>query len=107
MFNNFKKNSFDSISVHDLDNLLGKIDLIDIREIYEYKNGHVPTAKNIPMDSILAKPDNYLDKNKEYHIICQSGGRSSMACSKLASEGFKVINVFGGTGSYIRPLERQ
>ena len=106
MFSNFARNNFNSISVHDLDDLLGKIDLIDIREVYEYKSGHVPTAKNIPMDAILAAPEKYLDKSKEYHIICQSGGRSSSACSGLSSKGYKVINVFGGTGSYIRPLER-
>lgn len=107
MFSNFGRNNFNSISVHDLDsNLLGKIDLIDIREPYEYKNGHLPTAKNIPMELILKETDKYLDKSKEYHIICQSGGRSSKACSELAEKGFNVINVSGGTGSYIRPLER-
>ena len=106
MFSNAARNSFDTISVHDLNELIGKIDLIDIREDYEYKGGHVPTAKNIPMDTILAQPNKYLEKSKQYHIICQSGGRSLMACSVLASQGFKVINVFGGTGSYIRPLER-
>lgn len=101
----FKKN-FNSISVHDLHNLIGKIDLIDIRESYEYKSGHVPTAQNIPMDTILTKPEKYLDKNKEYHIICQSGGRSSRACQALSVKGYKVVNIFGGTGSYLRPLER-
>ena len=106
MFSNAVKNNFETVSVHDLNELLGKINLIDIREVYEYKEGHVPTAKNIPMDNILAQPGKYLEKSKLYHIICQSGGRSLMACSVLASQGFKVINVFGGTGSYIRPLER-
>ena len=106
MFSNAVRNNFETVSVHDLHGLLGKINLVDIREVYEYKEGHVPTAKNIPMDNILAKPDKYLEKSKQYHIICQTGGRSLMACSVLASQGFKVINVFGGTGSYIRPLER-
>ena len=106
MFFNSTKSNFKTISVHDIDALIGKIDLIDIREVYEYKGGHLPTAKNIPMDTILAQPDKYLDKAKEYHIICQSGGRSSNACSRLSSKGFNVINVNGGTGSYIRPLER-
>jgi rhodanese-related sulfurtransferase len=106
MFFNLGNSKVKTISVHDIDPLLGKIDLIDIREVYEYKGGHVPTAKNIPMDTILAQPDKYLDKAKEYHIICQSGGRSSSACSRLVSKGYNVINVGGGTGSYIRPLER-
>ena len=107
MFSMNNRSKFNLISVHDLDSSLGKINLIDIREVYEYKGGHVPTAKNIPMSTLLTKPNKYLDKTKEYHIICQSGARSSSACNMLSSKGYKVVNVIGGTGSYIRPLERQ
>lgn len=106
MFSIFGKNNFNSISVHDLDDKLDKINLIDIRETYEYKAGHVPTAKNIPMGVILAEPEKHLDKSKEYYIICQSGGRSARTSKELASRGYSVINVSGGTGSYLKPLER-
>lgn len=106
MFPSFTKKDFNSISIHDLDDILENINLVDIREVYEYKSGHVPTAKNIPMGELLSQPEKYLDKSKEYHIICQSGGRSSRACGDLSSKGYKVVNVFGGTGSYILPLER-
>jgi rhodanese-related sulfurtransferase len=106
MFSIFGKNNFETISVHDLDDKLGKINLIDVREDYEYRGGHVPKAKNIPMGTILAAPEKYLDKSKEYHIICQSGARSSKTCKSLSDLGYKVINISGGTGSYIKPLER-
>jgi rhodanese-related sulfurtransferase len=106
MFSTFARNNFKSISVHDLDDILENINLIDIRENYEYRSGHVPTAKNIPMAELLSQPEKYLDKSKEYHIICQSGGRSVRACEDLSLKGYKVVNVFGGTGSYIMPLER-
>lgn len=106
MFSFLEKNKFKSINVNDLEGTLGKINLIDIREPYEYNVGHLPSAKNIPMNSILKETDKFLDKSKEYHIICQSGGRSSRTCSELTSKGYKVINISGGTGSYIRPLER-
>ncbi|MDP4176777.1 MAG: rhodanese-like domain-containing protein [Bacillota bacterium] len=106
MFSIFGKNKFNSVSVHDLNDKLKKINLIDIREPYEYSSGHVPTAKNIPMGTILTQPEKYLNKEKEYHIICQSGGRSSRTCSELSSKGYRVVNVAGGTGSYILPLER-
>jgi rhodanese-related sulfurtransferase len=95
-----------SISVHDLNDKIGKINLIDIRESYEYNEGHVPTAENIPMGDIINYPDDYLDKDKEYYIICQSGARSSSVCKQLYDQGYKVINVSGGTGSYLLPLER-
>lgn len=106
MFFNFFKSNFKSISVHDLKDMLGKVNLIDVREVYEYKRGHVPKAKNIPMDNILSQPDKYLDKSKEYHIICQSGGRSASVCNSLTAKGFNVINVSGGTGGYLGVLEK-
>jgi rhodanese-related sulfurtransferase len=104
MFSIFGKNDIGSISVCDLNSKLGKINLIDVRESYEYKGGHVQTAKNIPMGIILAYPEKYLDKSKEYHIICQSGSRSSRTCKKLLGLGYNVVNILGGTGSYTQQL---
>jgi rhodanese-related sulfurtransferase len=100
MFGLFNKNSGKVINVNDIDNLIGKIDLIDIREPYEYKTGSIKSAKNIPMGNLLSNPEKYLKKDKEYHILCQSGGRSSSACGKLTKLGFDVVNVAGGVGSY-------
>jgi rhodanese-related sulfurtransferase len=101
MFGLFNKNSGKVINVNDIDNLIGKIDLIDIREQYEYKTGSIKSAKNIPMGDLLNDPEKYLNKDKEYHIVCQSGGRSSTACNKLRGLGFDVVNVAGGVGSYV------
>lgn len=104
LFNN-NKSSKKSIKVNQITNLLNDIDLIDIREPYEYSYGHIPKAKNIPMNTILSNPGKYLDKNKEYYIVCHSGSRSSSACNVLSKQGYKVINVSGGTGSYRGKLD--
>lgn len=106
MFSFFSKNSGNSVDVNELEELFGKINLIDIREPYEYKSGHLPTAKNIPMNTIIADAEKYLDKSREYHIICQSGGRSSRTCGILRDKGFNVINVSGGTGKYSGNLSK-
>ncbi|MBD7916502.1 rhodanese-like domain-containing protein [Clostridium sp. Sa3CUN1] len=96
----FNKSSNKIINVNDIDNLIGKINLIDIREPFEYRGGSIESAKNIPMGNLLEEPEKYLEKDKEYHILCQSGGRSARACNKLSGLGFNVINVAGGVGSY-------
>ena len=101
MFSFFKRNDEAVINVNDLDSLIGKIQLIDIREEDEYKGGSIKGAKNIPMGKILADPEKYLDKEKEYYLLCQSGARSSRLCSSLAKDWYKVINVSGGYGSYV------
>ncbi|EHJ01203.1 Rhodanese-like protein [Clostridium sp. DL-VIII] len=100
MFGFFKKNNGRVINVNDMDDLIGKVELIDIREKYEYAGGSIKSAKNIPMGELLNNTEKYLDKNKEYYIMCQSGGRSTRACNTLTGQGFNVVNVSGGMGSY-------
>lgn len=100
MFGLFKKDAGRVINVNDIDGLIGKVELIDIRETYEYAGGSIKSAKNIPMGNLLEAPEEYLDKQKEYYIMCQSGGRSARACNLLTGQGFNVVNVSGGMGSY-------
>lgn len=100
MFDFLFRNAVDSIDVNKIEDLLGKINLIDVREPDEYREGHLPTAKNIPLGKIAHQAERQLDKSKEYHIICYSGARSSRACSILKGMGFNVVNVAGGTGRY-------
>ncbi|MGL5616810.1 MAG: rhodanese-like domain-containing protein [Sarcina sp.] len=89
------------VNVNDIDRLLGKINLIDVREPSEVTRKALATSKNIPMNELLNRAEDYLKKDEEYYIICQSGGRSSMVCSELEDNGFNVVNVAGGTGSYL------
>lgn len=98
---NFFRNDSKVINVNDIDDLIGKINLIDIREIYEFKGGSIKGAKNIPMNTLLKDPSKYLNKEKTYYILCQSGARSGLATRTLAKQGFDVINVSGGLGSYV------
>jgi rhodanese-related sulfurtransferase len=101
MFYFFRREDSKVIHVNDIDNLIGKVEIIDIREPYEYKSGTLETAKNIPMDNLLTSPEKYLTKDKTYYIMCQSGGRSGITTRVLAKQGYSVINVAGGIGSYV------
>lgn len=101
MFDFLKKNNSNVIHVNNMDDLIGKVELIDIREPYEYKSGSLRTAKNIPMGNLLNAPEKYLIKDKTYYIMCQSGSRSGRTTRALAKQGFDVINVAGGFGSYV------
>lgn len=105
MFAFFKEKQYDTINVNDLAGKKNR-DLIDIREPGEYRRGHVPGAKNIPMNVLLSDPEKFLSKDKNYKIVCQSGGRSSRACNMLSDMGFDVTNVAGGTGFFAGKLER-
>lgn len=97
----FLKPKTNVIYVNDIDDILNNIELIDIRETSEFKRGHIKKAKNIPMGNLLENPTKYLNSNKTYYIMCQSGGRSKITTNKLSKNGFNVVNVAGGFGSYI------
>ena len=100
MFDFLKRDGAEVIHVNEMDQLIGKVELIDIREAYEFKGGSIKTAKNIPMGNLLSELDKFLKKDKTYYIMCQSGGRSGRATRSLMKQGFKVIDVIGGIGSY-------
>ncbi|WP_053365236.1 rhodanese-like domain-containing protein [Bacillus sp. FJAT-27245] len=71
------------------------LNIIDVRETEEVAEGKIPGAVNIPLGLIEFRMHE-LDKNKEYVMVCRSGGRSGQACQFLDSHGFKTINMAGG-----------
>ncbi|MBU5362846.1 rhodanese-like domain-containing protein [Enterococcus raffinosus] len=76
-----------------------ELTILDVREIYEFKNGHILNSKNIPLSNIDQAYKN-LDKTKPYFVICHSGSRSINACIFLSNNGFDVTNVMGGMSSW-------
>lgn len=84
------------ISTSKLQSLLkeGNINLIDVRTEMEYSGGHIPEAKNFPLEDI-AKFNK--DKKQKYYLICRSGNRSKQAASLLELKGYtNIVNVQGG-----------
>jgi len=89
-------------STQDVEQMLNEnetINLIDVRETDEAAAGKIPSAVNIPL-GLLEFRMNELDKNKEYTMVCRSGGRSGMAAKLLGGYGYKVVNMTGGMMSW-------
>lgn len=86
-----------NVEANDIENLLkNKEFLLDVREEYEYQDGHIKGAINLPLREILEKKDT-LPKDKDIYVYCRSGHRSADAVNFLKSLGFeKVHNVDGG-----------
>lgn len=101
MFNFFNKNKEADLKINDIDEVIGNIEVIDVREPYEFKARALKGAINIPMQTLLSNPEKYLKKDKEYHLICQSGARSGMCSRKLRADGYNIINIAGGMGRYL------
>lgn len=78
---------------------LKNTNVIDVREPEEHASGHIEGALLMPLNT-LPSEITILDKNKTYHIVCHSGGRSSIASQFLSQNGFDVVNVMGGMSAY-------
>ncbi|WP_028545604.1 rhodanese-like domain-containing protein [Paenibacillus taiwanensis] len=72
-----------------------KLHLIDVREVEEVQEGHIPGIIHIPL-GLLEFRFHELNKNTPYIIICRSGGRSERATQFLSSYGYDVTNMRGG-----------
>ncbi len=73
------------------------LELLDVRTVEEFENGHLKAAKNIPLD-ILENQTDRIDKTKPIYVICQSGIRSQKAIVLLQAlfPKSEFINVIGG-----------
>ncbi len=70
--------------------------LVDVREPWEYRQGHVAQAISIPLGD-LARRVGELDTTKPVAVICATGNRSQSAAALLGQKGFaKVYNVQHG-----------
>lgn len=72
--------------------------VLDVREDSEWKIGHIPEAKHIPLGKLSGRVSE-LEKFKDKAIVisCRSGHRSARACSILKKSGFdNVHNLAGG-----------
>ncbi|MCT4781194.1 MULTISPECIES: rhodanese-like domain-containing protein [Exiguobacterium] len=76
-----------------------QLNIIDVREVDEVKEGKIPDAIHIPLGLVEFKM-NELDKKKQYVMVCRSGARSGRAATYLEGQGFDVINMDGGMMSY-------
>ena len=75
--------------------------IVDVREPWEYRQGHVPGAVLIPLGQLSARV-NELDPERPVAVICASGNRSQSAAALLGQKGFKTVyNVSGGTGAWM------
>ncbi|MEH6986872.1 rhodanese-like domain-containing protein [Cytobacillus firmus] len=81
-----------------------KLNIIDVREADEVKEGKIASAIHIPLGLIEFRMHE-LDKNQEYVMVCRSGNRSGLAARFLEGQGFRVINMLGGMMNWEGPLD--
>ena len=74
--------------------------LIDVREISEYDEAHVPGALHVPYQQIEGRLAE-LAAGRDVVVYCGSGVRSSLAASILARHGIAAANMRGGFSAWV------
>ena len=97
MFGFRKRAAHTEISPGELDGLLrqGQALLIDVRELGEFRAGHIAGAVNLPL-SRFAVDDIPEAAGRRIVLQCAAGRRSGMALDKCARAGAAIDTHLGG-----------
>lgn len=97
---------FKRVSVDEAKDLIAKgITVVDVRTPSEYAGGHIPNARLVPLDTLLARPRDQL-QNDNILFVCQVGQRSALAAEMAAAVGLQQLyNLEGGTDAWMKAGE--
>lgn len=82
-----------------VDEIPANAKILDVREDYEWAEGHIAEAQHIPLGEVPERYDE-IPLDEDVYIICRSGGRSLRAAAYLTQYGFDAINIIGGMGAW-------
>jgi rhodanese-related sulfurtransferase/transcriptional regulator with XRE-family HTH domain len=75
----------------------GGVDVVDVREPHEWRTGHVPGARLVPLGQLKADPE-AAHLGARVLFVCERGGRSQQAAELAEARGVtEVYSLDGGT----------
>ena len=80
--------------------------LLDVRTPDEYRQGHIPGSKNLPLQSIDKVERMIENKATPIFVHCLSGARSRQAAAVLQQMGYNNVKNIGGISAYTGKVER-
>ncbi len=95
------RSEIDELDAQGASELLGASDppaLLDVREIHEWQEGHIPGAVHVPRGSLESQVEHVLpDRSRPVVVYCAGGSRSAFAAKTLGEMGYEnVHNLAGG-----------
>lgn len=78
----------------------GSAVVVDVREPDEWRAGHIPEARHVPLGQLEANVTELLAE-PEIIFVCRSGTRSAAATRALVKAGHpSALNMTGGMGAW-------
>jgi hydroxyacylglutathione hydrolase/adenylyltransferase/sulfurtransferase len=73
----------------------GEIELVDVREPYEWEAGHIAGARHIELERLASRAEN-IPKQRPVVFQCRLGSRSAMAAQAFRQAGWDAHSMEGG-----------
>ena len=84
----------------------GKVLVLDVRTVDEYREGHITPSLLVPYDEVENRREEISAYGLPILVYCRSGRRSAIAAEKLTNMGFReVYNLVGGKEALLSYLE--
>ena len=80
----------------------GEVQIVDVRETYEWDAGRIDGAVHVPLNELMAGRGPDLDPERAVVAVCRSGNRSELATLMLQARGFEAYNLAGGMEAWAR-----
>ena len=80
--------------------------LLDVRTPREYREGHIPGSKNLPLQWIGKAASLVENKATKLFVYCHCGERSGEAAAALRGMGYTDVKNIGGIAAYGGALAR-
>jgi len=80
--------------------------LLDVRTPQEYREGHIPGSKNVPLQQLDKITEVAENKDTALYVYCYSGARSRQAAAHLKHMGYTRVSNIGGIAAYSGKVER-
>jgi hydroxyacylglutathione hydrolase/adenylyltransferase/sulfurtransferase len=77
------------------------VQLIDVREAYEWDAGRIEGARHIELPQVAAEAAT-IDRERPVVFYCRVGARSAMAASAFRHAGYDAYSMDGGLEAWAR-----
>jgi rhodanese-related sulfurtransferase len=73
----------------------GEIQLVDVRETYEWEAGRVGGARHIELERVASQAAT-IDRDRPVVFYCRIGARAGMAANAFRRAGYDAYSMVGG-----------
>jgi rhodanese-related sulfurtransferase len=89
------------LTPREVDERRNDLQLLDVREAFEWQEGRIDGAVHIPLQQVLDGRTEGLDPSKSVLIYCRTANRSEVAKLMLEARGFDVSIMEGGSEAWV------